>query len=81
MNCLNFAIYYESSEARGFAENVKKGFFMDIFLLIIVGGSFVGLLGMISVLAVSTGFIFQGAMVGFIGALFLGMFLFLLATE
>lgn len=51
---------------------------MEKFLLIVAGGSTTGLFGIIAVSAVSTGFVAQGCMVGFIGLLFAGLFLTLL---
>lgn len=58
---------------------MEKSFFAA--LLIVGGGAFVALFGIIAVSAVSTGFIFQGAMVGGLGLFWLGVFLYLLATE
>lgn len=54
---------------------------MDKILLVIGGGSFLGLFAMLSVLAISSGMVFQGALIGLIGLMFAGVCLALLANE
>lgn len=55
-------------QARGLRQNVKKGFFMTDKILLSIGGlCFVGLLLTISASAISTGFVFQGVLVGAMG--------------
>jgi hypothetical protein len=76
---LNYALHYLNGP-RG-ATRFSKVMNMDKFLLILAGGSFLGLFGVIAVGAISTGFVVQGLMMGFIGLLFAGMFLYILATE
>lgn len=66
-------------QARGLRRNVKKGFFMDKFLLIVAGGSFCGLFALLSVLAISIGMVFQGALIGVLGLMFSGVMLAMLA--
>jgi hypothetical protein len=51
---------------------------MDKFFTIIVGGSLVGFMGLIGVVAVSSGFVFQGALVGVLALMFGGVILSLL---
>jgi hypothetical protein len=52
---------------------------MDKVLLIIAGGSCLGLFAILSVLAISSGMVFQGALVGALGLMFGGVILTLLA--
>jgi hypothetical protein len=52
---------------------------MDKILLVIAGGSFLGLFALLSVLAISTGLIFQGALIGALGLMFGGVILAMLA--
>lgn len=51
---------------------------MDKFFTVVLSGSLVGLMGVIGVVGVSSGFVFQGAMVGVLALLFGGMILSLL---
>jgi hypothetical protein len=57
---------------------IFKGLKMDKLFTIIVGGSLVGFMGLIGVVGVSSGFVFQGVMVGALALLFGGMILALL---
>lgn len=66
-------------QAKGERQNVKKGFFMDKFLIILAGGSFCGLFALLSVLAISIGMVFQGALIGILGLMFSGVMLAMLA--
>lgn len=43
---------------------------MDAALIILCGGSFVGFLAMLATLAAASGFIFQGALIGFLALAF-----------
>jgi hypothetical protein len=43
---------------------------MDKIFTMIVGGSLVGFMGLIGVVGISSGFVFQGAMVGFLALIF-----------
>lgn len=52
---------------------------MDKILIMVFGGSMVGLLAMIATLAISSGMVFQGVLVGFLGLMFGGVFLLMLA--
>ena len=66
-------------DAMGVGQNVKKRFFMDKILLIIGGGSFLGLFVLLSILAITSGMVFQGALMGLIGIAFGAVCLVLLA--
>jgi hypothetical protein len=60
--------------------NVKKGFFMtDKILLVMVGGSLTGFMGLLGVVAFSSGFVFQGVLVGALALMFGGVILSMLA--
>ena len=58
---------------------IFKGLKMDKILLVIAGGSFLGLFALLSVLAISIGMVFQGAAIGLIGLMFCGVILAMLA--
>ena len=60
------------------SEGIFKGLKMDKLFTILVGGSLVGFMGVIGVVAVSSGFVFQGALVGVLALMFGGMILSLL---
>lgn len=52
---------------------------MDKILIVLAGGSFFGLFVLLSLLAISTGMVFQGALIGALGLMFGGVMLAMLA--